>query len=149
MYRIEDLPARVAAKIWVNPETGCWEWQGSRYRNGYGQFGWRGWTKLAHRAVYILLVGPIPEGLTLDHVKARGCRSKACCWPVHLEPVTDLENGLRAGTGPAINATKTHCVHGHEFDLANTRIRPDGKRECRECERARDRRRVPRNRSRK
>jgi hypothetical protein len=108
VYRIEDLPPRVAAKIRVNPVTGCWEWQGHLKPKGYGQIAQRDGSEkgpdgrgkvrchLTHRLVYSILVGPIPDGLPLDHVKERGCASNACCWPAHLEPVTHLENNRRA-----------------------------------------------------
>jgi hypothetical protein len=99
-YRIDDLPPLIAAKIIVNRVTGCWEWQGSRDDDGYGHVKWQGRVLGVHRVVYVLLVGPIPDDRPhLDHVKDRGCRSRACCWPAHLEPVTNEEN-LRRSHGP-------------------------------------------------
>jgi Protein of unknown function (DUF2637) len=89
------LPDRIRAKIVVNPESGCWEWQSGLDKDGYGRAYWEGQPWLAHRLVFTLLNGPIPEGLTLDHVRARGCLSKACCWPFHLDPVTWEENNRR------------------------------------------------------
>jgi len=93
----------------------------------------------AHRVSYELEVGPIPEGLELDHVKKRGCRSTRCVAVEHLEPVTNVENNLRSNSMSARNARKTECLNGHEFNEANTRTRPDGQRDCRVC--VRDRRR--------
>lgn len=70
-------------------ESACWLWAGCT-RRGYGRV-WRGGKMvLAHRVAYELLVGPIPEGLTLDHL----CRNRACCNPNDLEPVTDRVNIL-------------------------------------------------------
>jgi hypothetical protein len=70
----------------------CWEWHGERIRNGYGRL-WISTTQrmLAHRFAYELLIGPIPEGLDLDHL----CRNRSCVNPAHLEPVTNRENVIR------------------------------------------------------
>ena len=125
-------------------DDGCWIWQGGfNTKSHYGQFSVRGddgqtKTLRAHRAVYELLVGPIPEGLTLDHL----CMVKACVRPGHLEPVTQRENTRRAvaalGTEPfgRANRAKTHCKHGHEFTPENT-YRSKYGRACRACNRAR------------
>lgn len=109
----------------------CWTWDGRLNRDGYGVLSaplLR--TKMAHRVSYILHVGQIPDGLTLDHL----CRNPACVNPEHLEPVTMGEN-LRRGTSPsAMNARKTHCIRGHPFDEANTVYSKDGRhRTCRIC----------------
>jgi hypothetical protein len=71
----------------------CWEWQGRRNPSGYGEAGRYGKVWLAHRAVYEELVGPIPEGMTLDHL----CANRGCVNPNHLEPVASYENTLRGG----------------------------------------------------
>ena len=94
----------------VHPDLGkCWLWRASRDRSGYGRFKAATGVVGAHRVAYELLVGPIPDGLTLDHL----CRVRHCVNPEHLEPVTHRENTLR-GTGPtAENARKTHCLRGH------------------------------------
>ncbi|MDP9224875.1 MAG: HNH endonuclease [Actinomycetota bacterium] len=84
---------------------------------------------LAHRVAYELLVGPIPEGLTLDHL----CRNTSCVNPQHLEPVTVRENVLRGMGWGAKNKRKTHCHRGHPFDAKNTLRIPGGTRKCRTC----------------
>lgn len=137
--RIEDLPARIRARIVVDQFTGCWVWQGCQ-RHGYGRIRWTGRLRDVHRVVFELLVGPIPAGLVLDHVQARGCRSTACCWPAHLEPVTRRENALRGDTFQATNTAKTHCPQGHEYTPENTWIDSQrGGRACRACKRDRSR----------
>jgi hypothetical protein len=122
------------------PDLGpCWLWTGSVMPRGYGKVTIAKRRLLAHRIAYEAFVGPIPEGLTLDHL----CRVRRCVNPGHLEPVTVRENTLRSPVAPAaINARKTHCVHGHEFSPENTRVQfrrsDQGEhRICRACARAR------------
>ena len=121
----------------MSAETGCWVWTAYRDRDGYGvvsDTSNRG--RRAHRAVYELHVGPIPEGLQLDHL----CRNTGCVNPAHLEPVTCRVNLLRGDTVNARNAQKTHCKRGHEFTPENTGRQPRG-RYCRTCSRLCARRR--------
>lgn len=131
----EERLKRLATKIRVTDH--CWEWTGARYlTSGYGFF-WmnRRVSRLAHRVVYESAVGPIPEGLTLDHL----CRNRGCVNPAHLEPVTGVENTMRGISLWAVNARKTHCMRGHEFTAENTIQIKTGSRRCRECQRLRNR----------
>lgn len=126
------LPDRLRAKIRVNPETACWEWQAAKNHSGYGvcrpvKPGHEGWAALAHRVVYELLVRTIPEGLVLDHL----CSVPHCVNPAHLEPVTRSENNKRAGLGKR----QSHCHRGHPLEGANLGILSDGERYCRACAR--------------
>lgn len=111
----------------------CWPWLDSTAPRGYGRF-WDGHRQQqAHRAAYELLVGPIPDGLQIDHL----CRNRGCVNPAHLEPVTQRENVLR-GIGPtANNAGKTHCKRGHEYTPENTGWQQET-RFCRTCRRLTD-----------
>ena len=122
---------------YVEAESGCWEWQRAISPKGYGWL-WRGNRKylMAHIASYEHHVGPVPDGLVLDHL----CRNRACINPAHLEPVLNKVNVLRGEGITAINARKTHCDNGHEFTPENiyTRRGTDW-RACRECMRVRDR----------
>jgi hypothetical protein len=116
---------------------GCWEWDGAKNVGGYGMVHWAGKRPVTHRVAYELAIGPIPDGLTLDHL----CRNPGCCNPAHLEPVTMRENILRGTQLAAKNAAKTHCKRGHPFDAGNTKIHigPNGhpQRGCRACSRLR------------
>lgn len=124
---------RFAARWSLDGE--CWRWTGARHPAGYGTFG----DHLAHRRSYELHVGPIPAGLTLDHL----CRNRWCVNPAHLEAVPLVENVMRGESPPARNARKTHCPQGHPYDEANTYWTSNGWRICRACNRERGRRRSP------
>lgn len=118
-----------------------WMWTGSVFQEtGYGQYSRV--EPLAHRAAYILYVGPIPEGMTIDHTCNAG---KLCVNPFAcLEVVTSLVNNQRSSN----YVGATHCVAGHEFTDENTywqppsTSQPSGQRVCRKCKarRARERR---------
>jgi hypothetical protein len=107
----------------------CWLWRGNKFPAGYGQFVVGKSSNLAHRWIYQVLVGPISEGLVLDHL----CGTPSCVNPEHLEPVTQQVNTLRGISPAAVNAKKTHCIRGHAFDTGNTYINPSGQRQCRRC----------------
>ena len=128
MGRVSDLK-RFLAKVDIPDGDGCWLWEGGQDRKGYGRFWLDGETRGAHRAGYILLVGPIPDGLQLDHL----CREPSCVNPSHLEPVSPAENLRRAPDQiSTVNAAKTHCKMGHEFTAENI-YSARGRRECRSC----------------
>lgn len=118
-------------------ESGCWLWTGSLNKWGYGQLyagtvdGKRLPPLLAHRLSYQINVGPIPEGLDVDHV----CRVRSCVSPLHLEPVTRRTNLIRGVGFVSVNAKKTQCVNGHPFDALNTAITKNGWRRCKACNR--------------
>lgn len=91
-------------------DNGCWVWQKALHRTSYGATGFNGKFYYAHRLSYEMLVGPIGEGLQIDHK----CFNRQCVNPDHLEPVTPKENSQRA------TARITHCPRGHEYNAANT-----------------------------
>ncbi len=144
---------RLEANVRVDP-SGCHIWTGYVMPNGYGtlQGGRSRGPQLVHRVAYEVYIGPIPEGLHVDHVTERGCTSKACVNPAHLEAVTQQENNRRqeaagrrsdprkaAAVAAANRRARTHCRRGHPFDADNTGHRKDGRgRYCRAC--VRDRR---------
>lgn len=113
----------------TDPSLGpCWLWTAS-VGNDYGVFSVEGRLVQAHRWAWSSENGPVPDGLVLDHL----CNVSLCVRPSHLEPVTPRENEDRR------RARKTACVHGHPYTPENVRIRPDGRRRCRACERERRR----------
>lgn len=130
----ETLRERMDRLSMPEPNTGCTLFMGSQQKEGYGRVCFNGKVHLAHRVSYEMHVGPIPDGLVLDHL----CRVPGCVNPRHLEPVTNRENVFR-GVGPTPkNAAKTHCPRGHEYNDANTFRRQNGHRACRACAREKD-----------
>lgn len=125
-----SVQERFWAKVEFRGDDECWEWLAGRFAGGYGQFSVDGSSRFAHRVSYEFLVGPIPQGLELDHL----CRNTWCVNPAHLEPVTPRENKRRGFSNAALNARKTHCKRGHLLEGDN--LKPDkrlGRRICREC----------------
>lgn len=139
MHRVRDLLAIQPVRKWpqrfwakVDKSGECWLWTGARDWNGYGQTAIGHVNLRAHRVAYELERGPIPDGLTLDHL----CRNPPCVNPSHLEPVTSGENTMRGDTPASVNAAKTHCPSGHPLSGDNLfSVSGRRNRRCRECHR--------------
>lgn len=132
----------VLQRFWdkVNKTDTCWLWTASLDTHGYGHMFVEGALRLAHRLSYELFVGPIPDGLVLDHL----CRVRRCVNPAHLQPITAAENNS-AKLSRSIWREKTHCPQGHEYTPENTYLETYGARRCRKCVRAKNKRRRERN----
>jgi len=105
-------------------ETKCWLWNRSVRSDGYGTYYANGKQNYAHRFAYETLVGPVPEGMQLDHL----CRVRNCINPKHLEPVTQEENTRRA-----VEANRrTACPQSHPYDEKNTYLY-HGYKKCKTC----------------
>lgn len=111
----EELHRR-ARERFVVAESGCFEWRGTKTAEGYGAVyymeGGRQFGRLAHRIMYEAEIGPIPPGLTIDHL----CRNRGCVNPQHMEPVTRGENvrrGQQAKLTHAIAAAIREDVRPH------------------------------------
>lgn len=130
----------VTSRLSGYPDPGtCWVWLGS-VSTGYGQVALphSAGPVRVHRAVWLALVGPIPEGLVLDHDGPTGCSNRACANPAHLQVVTSYHNTVWTGSSAAHrNAAKTHCPKGHPLDSVNNvgYSARRGTRRCRVCHR--------------
>lgn len=124
-----NIAAEVRFWAKVRKTSTCWLWLGAIHHTGYGQFWFEGCAVFAHRWAYEQWVGPIPDGLELDHK----CRIRHCVRPAHLEPVTNHEN-IRRGRSGQHQSAKTHCPAEHPYSGDNLYLNPTtGKRECRAC----------------
>ena len=127
----EKFRGSATERFWprVNKTATCWLWTGGQISTGYGIFNAHPPASpvLAHRFAYEDVVGPIPEGLHLDHL----CRVPLCVNPTHLEPVTNAENVRRGLRG----VLKPHCSRGHELTEDNLYRRPGkpNQKRCRTC----------------
>jgi len=117
-------------KLIVVSANGCWEWQLSPDKDGYGLISVGSDTDgsarrmRAQRFAYEEFVGPIPEGMETDHL----CRNRICVNPAHLEAVSAKENRRRI-------PKSANCPHGHALSGDNLYVDPRGNRQCRECRR--------------
>ena len=140
------MPLDLESRVSCDPETGCWLWAGY-LKDGYGSIHNGRKREGAHRRIYKDFVGPIPNGMEIDHL----CFVPRCVNPAHLEAVTREENQWRAiehrrrsgNPRPPLadrNARKTHCKRGHPLSGDNLRLIPSG-RQCKACKLMLDRRR--------
>lgn len=127
-----------ASRPWPTPQRlatdECVDWDGPLNVKGYGSAIRNGRRSNIHRLIYERDMGPVPEGLHLDHL----CRNRACVNPRHMEPVTPRENVLRGIGLSAQAARQTHCIRGHELSGPNVWMY-HGERRCKACRAIRNR----------
>lgn len=122
-----------AERLWAKVDRSagpdaCWPFMGQRTR-GYGSLRVSGTARaMAHRLAYELTVGPIPDGLQIDHL----CAYPPCCNPTHLEPVSAQENVRRE------RERRGQCPMGHPYNSTHVSVW-GGARYCRTCRNARRR----------
>jgi hypothetical protein len=139
MFQSKPAIERFKALTRIVPGA-CWEWLGSKSKDGYGQFvleakrGHRRVRISPYRFIWEYFNGPMPGDREPDHT----CNNRSCVNPAHIEPVTHSENqkrSYRRGRKRGCRPRPSHCRHGHEYTPANTlRVNP---LQCRECNRIR------------
>lgn len=139
LTRATPVEIRLWSRVDRKGPEECWPWTAYLGKDGYGMLRHNGRQQNAHRVAYELLIGPIPDGLQLDHL----CRVRHCVNPAHLEPVTREENirrGILHERRGAHERAKTHCRQGHEFTPESIVNRSRGGRDCKVCHRLREER---------
>ena len=115
----------------------CWEWAGTMGSGGYGHFSIGGKRMTAHKAAYILFVGPWPEDRDENGrilVARHTCDVKLCVNPEHIIPGTQKENiADMVSRGRHRGQLRTHCPQGHPLEEGNLRIKKFEERGIREC----------------
>lgn len=141
-HRYMTAQERLLTNRAIQP-NGCWHYTGTINKDGYGRCGYQGKPGTnVHRVAYIEFIGPIPEGMTVNHrchdddptCPGGKCDHRKCFNPQHLEAVPVRTNILNGKTPAAVNSARGACINGHEFTPANTYARSDGGgRGCRTC----------------
>lgn len=140
----QPIIARLIPRIII--DDGCWDWLGTIDENGYGRFWYEGEWLYAHREVWRLIKGSIPDGDDVDHECHNEAAHAGLCTPMdeclhrrctnltHLATKPRRANLLASPfTEATVNSSRTHCPQGHEYNEENTRVKKDGGRQCKTC----------------
>lgn len=111
-------------------ESGCLIYV-KRKSRGYGHIGHNNKELLAHRAAWMVVNGPIPEGMLVCHK----CDNPACINVDHLFLGTHKDNIQDCVSKGRRKKYKTECKRGHAFDEFNSGYLKGGQRYCKECNR--------------
>lgn len=136
---LDMIPVRVHSRVSIDATSGCWIWTGSGARGGYAVAKVNGKTRTVHRWFYELAVGPIPDGMTLDHtchdpsvcLGGSDCPHRRCVNPAHLVPISNDENMAKGGK---TNLNRSICRRGrHDLGEVGIYVDSDGSNRCRGC----------------
>lgn len=91
----------------------CWEWQGGKTVDGYGQARWGPATLLAHRIAFALVNGWNPQDLDPALQILHRCDNPPCCLPYHLftgDPALNAEDKRLKGRAKTGRTSRYHGV---------------------------------------
>jgi hypothetical protein len=103
---------KATSRFWqrVNKTETCWLWTAGRTARGYGMVQIRGDRQYVHRFVYEMMVGPIPDGMVIDHL----CHVRHCVNPGHLRVATAGVNAQNRSGAQVNSASGIRGVFPHE-----------------------------------
>jgi hypothetical protein len=140
LEELATVTARLQERSVKNQKTQCVEWKGTKNELGYGHTSFQGQPWMAHRLVWALSNGRIPEGLFVLH----NCDNPSCINAAHLRVGTHDENMKECVRKKRhYKNRKTECLRGHPLDEENTLVTINEcggpRRACKTCSRIRQR----------
>lgn len=122
-FVLSKLDEALHKKGWTVTETGCWEWAGTRHREGYGFVHSLGQLRRAHRAAWMVWVGPVADGVAVLH----RCDNPPCIRPEHLflgsqaDNVADMKQKGR-GSRKLSDVEVQEIVEGHRSGTSQAEL---------------------------
>lgn len=89
----------------IDNNTGCWEWSGLTFKNGYGRMIALG-DNSVHRISYMVFKGSIGKGMNICHT----CDNRKCANPEHLFEGTGRDNAMDAIEKGRYNTTRNNLT---------------------------------------
>jgi hypothetical protein len=143
--------ARLYSEVNTLDSDSCWNWTGSKVKDGYGamvrQIDNKKFTIFVHRLSWTLQNGEIPDGMVVDHTchtsdidNCKGaCEHRSCINPAHLRITTFAENLRIKRSNPHTQTNEeTGVCHNklHKWEVGSYTVWKSGKRTCNECRKA-------------